>query len=169
MAPLMRQFRPIAAPLLEKPLAQQVAAALPEQKREQFTKMVDEYKRALAADDTKAAPGGGEGRPGRRAVADPNGSISPRVEMNLLLREMGRSLKAIVEQRRDRTEQLVKAFEPTPEQEVEIRRIIRETGEKNGLRTSATPEQRGELMTKLLQVLTPEQRQKALENLRKSQ
>ena len=97
----------------------------------------------------------------KTAVPPPaySGPIPPRMEMNLLLREMGRSLQSLVQERKAKTEEIIKALDPTPDQEAKIRTIIRQVGEKSGL--SPKVEARGELMRQILQVLTPEQRIKA--------
>ncbi len=157
LAPLVREFRKEAAPLFEgEPFADRVGAALPKEKAERFAALVEEYKRAEAAEGEKQ----GEAPPpwGRGAAA--------RVETNLALREMGRALRAIVQDRRERTEELIKKLDATPEQEEKIRSIIRETGSKNGFVTELNEDRRRELMDKVLAVLTPEQRKAAVEKLR---
>jgi hypothetical protein len=155
LRPQMREMREAATPLLENPLEDQVATALPEAKRAEFRRLVDEYKRVVATEEPRrmrqgAGTGGGKGR-GRGNDGEPNsaapdemkkdapkepgkapaeGPIPPRVEMNLLLREMGRALNAIVVERREHMDSFLKAIDATPEQEGQIRAIVRTRPEK---------------------------------------
>jgi len=181
LRPLIKEFRPIAAPLLSPTLEDQVAAALPEAKRSQFKSLVDEYKTALLAEDrggmgAGAGTGGGGGKGRGREAASPDdagkpadaatGGFPPRLEFNMLLREMARSLKGIVDERKEHMEALLKAIDATPEQEAKIREIVRgaaESSRKNGALGEPSYEQRAETWRKIMDVLTPEQRQKAIE------
>lgn len=79
-----------------------------------------------------------------------------RVEMNLLIREMARGFGDMVEERREHTDEMLKAISATEEQEAKIRTILREAAEaKSGKLTS---EQRSEQFRRIMQELTPEQR-----------
>lgn len=154
---------------------------------------MDEYKRAFAASEPMGERGGGagagtgggggrgrgvEGREkgekdgGEMKPADGAASTGPipaRVELNLLLREMGRSLKGIVDERKEHMDHFLKSIEATPEQEAKIRAITREAAEANkkngGNGGIGEPTQEEKLATfrKILDVLTPEQRKKAIE------
>jgi hypothetical protein len=202
LRPQMREMRQAAAPLLENALEDQVANALPEEKRAECRKLVEEYKRVMAAEEPGgygqgAGTGGGGGRGrGRQTDAEKpagdipdapkgdskpeaktepkaDGPIPPRVEMNLLLREMGRALNAIVVERKEQLATLLKAVDATPEQEGQIQAIVRDfaskkkdeaklaTGEPGSYQP--TPEDRRANWEKIMAVLTPEQRRKAVE------
>lgn len=170
IAPLMREFRPIAAPLVSPALLDQLAGVLPVEKASKLRSLVGEYMQALAAEGTKA--GRGPANPPtdtarrRRANADDAPAapaanppaITERMEINLLLHEMGRSLNAVVEERRAHSAELMKAIEATPEQEEQIRAIVRGAGDNAGLRP--TREQRTEMRRKIMAILTPEQQKK---------
>src|SRR6185369_6731089 len=186
--PLMREFRGYAQPLLENPLEDQVDKTLPEAKRAEFRRLVDEYKRVTAAEEpggmgagNGTGGGGGRGKGGADdakpdAAANPpapagkspaEGPIPPRVEMNLLLREMWRALNAMVTERKEHLSALLKAVDATPEQEGKIQAIVREQAEGKekagaGIR-ERTPEERLAVWEKIMAVLTPEQRVKARE------
>lgn len=87
----------------------------------------------------------------------PSGALARRrVEMNLLIREMARGFGAMVEERREHTDELIKAIGATDEQEARIRAIIREGGESAALKPTA--EQKSERLRKIMNELTPEQR-----------
>jgi Spy/CpxP family protein refolding chaperone len=114
------------------------------------------------ATDSKPAPTASE-----PTVA--KSTIPPRVEMNLLLREFGRTLKGIVDERKEHMDSFLKTIDATPEQEAKIRAIARETAEKNrknggnGGVGELTQEEKIANWRKILEVLTPEQRRKAME------
>jgi hypothetical protein len=184
--PLMREMHDYAQPLLDNPLEDQVEATLPEGKRAEFGRLVDEYKRVIAAEEPGGmgagnGTGGGKGRgtgegagkdemkPDAPSVgkAPGNGPIPPRVEMNLLMREMGRALNAMVTERKERLAELLKAVDATPEQEGQITAIVRAAAESNraagaGIK-ERTPEEKLAVWEKIMAVLTPEQRAKARE------
>jgi hypothetical protein len=157
LAPMIRDFREAAAPLFEPPLAERVAAALPEEKREKFRSLVEEYKKALLEDEATK-------RQARESVSAQRAMA--RVEINLTLREMGRALRATVQDRRERSEELIKKLDATPEQEERIRKIIREVAGKEGVVGELKEEKRREMMQRILAELTPEQRRAAMERLR---
>ncbi len=191
--PLMREFRPAIVGLIEPALVERVEAVISEGKRAEYRGYVDEYKRAFAASEPMGERGGGagagtgggggrgrgvEGREkgekdgGEMKPADGAASTGPipaRVELNLLLREMGRSLKGIVDERKEHMDHFLKSIEATPEQEAKIRAITREAAEANkkngGNGGIGEPTQEEKLATfrKILDVLTPEQRKKAIE------
>lgn len=169
IAPLMREFRPIAAPLVSPALLDQLAGVLPAEKAARLRSLVGEYMQALAAEGAKdgrapAAPPADtpqRRRPNAESAAQKTGAdriISERMEINLLLREMGRSLNAVVEERRAHSAALMKAIEATPEQEEQIRAIVRGIGDSAGLRP--TREQRAEMRRKIMAILSPEQQKK---------
>lgn len=153
--PLMREFRPIAGALLSPTLAERVAGVLPEEKRAEFGKLVEEYNAASVADAPAGRGGGGGG--------------AERMELNLLLREMARAIKGIVDERKEHMDALLKAIDATPEQEAKIRSIAREAAEAkrkkggNGGVGEPTQEERLATWRKILAEMTPEQRTKAME------
>ncbi len=154
---LIQEIRKLAGELLTKPLAVQVTAVLPEEKRGEFSRLVDEYKAAAAAE---------EDRPGRKPgpVAKMLGASEMREEAGMLLREVARTLKGIVKENRARAEELYKAVEATPEQQSKIQAIYQGGGDGAGLKR--TQAQRGQLIRKIMEVLTPEQRKLAVEYFR---
>lgn len=92
-----------------------------------------------------ARTGPPSGAPGRR-----------RVEMNLVIREIGRSFGAMVEERREHMDELLKVINASEAQEAKIREIGREQGENSAM--SPTSEQRAERFQRIMRELTPEQR-----------
>lgn len=154
--PLVRKFREVVQPMMDPLLVEKVAGVLSPEQAAELRRMVKEYVDALAAEE---GPAGQESQ--GKGPARPAGNSGPRaasrVEMNLVLRELARSLSSLVTERRERTEGILKASEATPEQEADIRRIIRETGEKGA---KATQDERAAVMGKIMQVLTPDQRRK---------
>ena len=85
--------------------------------------------------------------------------VQRRVEIGLLVREMGRSFRSFVVDLREKLDELLKAVDATPEQENTIRRMVRELGAESKLRPSER--QKGELWMKIMRELTQEQREKA--------
>lgn len=117
--------------------------------------------------------GGGRGRgvEGREKAAD-GGKMAPDagaaipapVEMNLLLREMARALQGIVDERKENMDHFLRVIEATPEQEAKIRAIARGNAEKREGKALGEPSRDERLTTwrKMMDVLTPEQRAKAI-------
>ena len=171
--PLIVKLRPALADLLEPPLAERVAAALPEARRAEYRRLVAEYADAVAHEDPPggAAPGAsGAAVPDKRRPGGP-GAPTParRMEMNLTLRELAQSLGATVNERKERTDEIVRLAEATPEQEERIRALARAAGEKaaaGGQRGYPTAEARAELMRQIMAMLSPEQRRRLAEGLR---
>jgi hypothetical protein len=191
--PLMREFRPAVGALIEPALVERAAGTIPETRRAEYRGYVDEYKRAFVASEPMGERGGGagagtgggggrgrgverrekgesEGDEMKPAVAAKDaGPMPARVELNLLMREMARSLKGIVDERKEHMDHFLKAIEATPEQEAKIRTITREAAEANkksggnGGIGEATQEEKIATFRKILDVLTPEQRKKAIE------
>jgi hypothetical protein len=170
LAPKMRELHDAAADagLMRPPLVEQVAKVLPEDQAPEFRRLVSEYVTALEA-QAQREMGGTQGaftRPGAPTPDAPRrGSSADRTEMNLMLREVARTLGAIVQERQARTEALFKAVDATPEQRTAIEKTLRESAEKNRGRPFTT-EQRAENFRKIMEQLTPEQRGKAREQLR---
>jgi Spy/CpxP family protein refolding chaperone len=94
------------------------------------------------------------------------GLAAQRMEMNHTLREIGRSLRAIVDERKDRADAMLKAANATPEQEAKIRAIFRELGSKAGT-GEPSEQERGAALRKVLEILTPEQREAVLKEIRR--
>jgi Spy/CpxP family protein refolding chaperone len=173
LAMKMRQLRRAGAALLEPPLVDQVAKILPDEQIPEFRRLVGEYMDALEEQNQRDMGGRGQGaflRPGNPTPDGPRRgpTVRERTEMNLFIREMARSLGAIVQERKEQTEALIKAVDATPEQADQIQKIIRGAAEKNGNNPGRrpTPEQRAETFRKIMDVLTPEQRELARERLR---
>ena len=159
-APLLREFAAAERSLLDPPLADRVADMLPKAKVAQFRALVREYSDALMKEE--ASKRGNEQPVGERRAA-------MRAEIGLTLREMGRALKATVDDRRERTDELIQKLDVTPEQEARIRAIIREVAGKDAIKGELKEEKRREMMRKIFAELTPEQRKAAMERLRPQQ
>ncbi|MBL8990814.1 MAG: hypothetical protein JNJ48_04450 [Phycisphaerae bacterium] len=168
LRPKMREFREAAGGLIDPPLAQQVAATLPEGKRAEFSRLVGEYIRAMSEEEAASRRGGEPAMEGDRPAGrrpERAGAAPMRMELNLLLRETARTLNAMVTERRERMDEVLKAVEATDEQAEKIRRLARENAAEGG-GMKQTEAQRAELARKILEVLTPEQRRKWVEATR---
>ncbi len=97
-----------------------------------------------------------------------NQAMSPwhlrRYETGQLLRELGRAFAAIIDERKDRFDRLIEVAQPTAEQEAKLQLIVRDLGVQGSLKP--TPQQRSETFRKIMDVLTPEQRQRVREAIR---
>ncbi|MBL8964034.1 MAG: hypothetical protein KF787_05295 [Phycisphaeraceae bacterium] len=172
---LLREINDKARPLLLPPLAQRVADALPQATRDRYLSLVREYQRALMAEDTvgprgaRIRPGGPDqggssidstGSPGISSPARDGPLVRRRAELNLLLREMGRSFSTLLDERRENADAFLKSIDATPEQDNRIRGKLREFAAETNFKP--TPGQRATLAREILAELTPEQRRKAL-------
>ena len=178
--PLLRALQEKVPALIDPPLAQQVEKILPETSREAFTRIVSEYTQALATDEAmsrNASTSGRESnRPQRRegalrSRAADGPAAAARYELIQLVREMARTLSSIVSERRERTEALIAAVEATPEQQVQIEAILRETAEQSRVTdksgsSTPSPERRAESIAKIRAILSPEQQKKLRDFLR---
>lgn len=174
LRPLMRTFAAATADLADPPLKVQMAALLPEASRPEYLSMVDEYLDALRASRLGASQGPGalQARPAegarpierRQGAARNSAALQQRTELVLLLGEVGRSLSGLVETRRERSDEMMKAIDATPEQEAKIRALTREV--INPLREPPAREQRDELFRKIAAELSREQRTQLVRFLR---
>lgn len=172
LASKMRELHDAAAEagLVRPALVEQVAKILPEDQAPEFRRLVSEYVTALEA-QAQREMGGTQGAFTRPGSPTPDGARrgygpgAERTEMNLFLREMARTLGGLVQERKERTEALFKAVDATPEQRTAIEKMLRDGAEKSRGR-QPTPEQRAENFRKIMELLTPEQRGKAREQLR---
>lgn len=177
----MREFRPLADHLLNPPLLDVLSGVLTKENSKKFSQLVHEYNTAVLTErnstpregsDSGARMAGESGqqdssktdsRSREKGVDESRGSLSPmqlnRMEMNALLREMAKSLSSMVQERREKTEELIKTLDLTPEQEAKIRKIIRGQGERGGL--NPTREDQREMWRLILVELTADQRVKA--------
>jgi hypothetical protein len=159
----MFALRDKAKDLIEPPLVDQMASHLSSENQQKLRSAVDEFYRSNPAPNSPR-PGGSLAAPRSR---EPGVPLRPREEQRIetqqLLRELGRSLRSIVDERRSRFDELVKAVEPTPEQESKIQSILRDQGVAGQLKP--TTAQRSESFRKIMDVLTPAQRQKLREAL----
>jgi hypothetical protein len=153
IASKIRELRSLAAPLLDPPLVEQIAVALPLGQRDAYRAVVKEYADALIAEGA-GERGMGEGAPRPRQTD--SAFASQRLEFNQLLREMARSLSAVVAERREQFDALIATVNATPEQTMRIQTILRETAGQPG--KPATLEERAATARKIMDVLTPEQR-----------
>ena len=192
LAPLMREFRPIAQPLISTPLAEQISVLLPERKRTQFAALVKDYNEAFFAEQAEDRGGkSARSAPGQQGAAADNGDdkmdemrtpTRPRraqrggaastsggggemQELALLLREMARSLGATVAENRERSDEMMTAVEATPEQQAKIQQITQDST-RFGQALNRNSEQKAAVRRAVMEVLTPEQRRKWTESLR---
>lgn len=109
-----------------------------------------------------------QGGGGGKADMPPDAEIDPRlrnrIESNLVIREMARSLKTLAEMRREQVDHLLVGLGLTPEQDAKIRAMIREKGTKS--KGDPTPEDRRALIEEIKKLLTVEQVKQLQENLR---
>lgn len=173
--PVMRQFRDGVSPLIEPPLVEQVLAVLPEGTHEEFTRLVSEYRDALAKEEAAARSRNTldaerdqmERRRGPARSGAETSANAARFELSQLIREMARVLSTIVAERRERTEALIAAVDATPEQQAQITAILRQSAETSRAddRTNS-PELRAESIARIMALLTPDQRSKLRDFLR---
>ncbi len=90
-------------------------------------------------------------------------SVPLRTEVMLCMAEVGRSLRAVVDEGSDKIDDLLKAVNATPEQESKIRLIVSDVG---ALRAARSPAQRREILKRISAVLTPEQRKLLIQKVR---
>lgn len=170
-------LREAAGDLADPPLSEQVADLLPKAKAPDYLHAVREYIQAQVTERAAKEAGPADKSATRNARGMPAMSLDrstpPRAEMQLFLREMGRSFKANIDARKERLEAFIKAVDATPEQEAKLRQLARDAAEKSRDAQANTPDsparsdgltqaQRLELRRKMLDVLTPEQRTKAV-------
>lgn len=105
-------------------------------------------------------PGGREG-PGGEAGGP---AARSRIEFAMVLRELSQDLGAAVQERRDRSDELLSAVGATPEQAERIRAAMRNAADGSG--APPTAQQRQVLMQAIMKELTPEQQAKAREFFR---
>jgi hypothetical protein len=161
----IRALREAAPDLFDPPLRQTLGTLLPADQRTTFEKLVDEYHAAAQAEPPEA------GRPARPAGA--GGAMAGRMaerraETEMVLREIARTLSTEVEMRREQTDALVAAIGADPEQEAEIRRIIRTNNEGSLGDPEKARANRGKAMSEVFAVLRPEQREALQKYLRES-
>lgn len=151
---LREALRPLAA---SGRLSERLTAAMTPEHAEQFRWMVRDYLRALAREGSRSRPSGdpmdSQDEPSRGAVA--------RVMVELLVQEVRRSYDRIAAEAQERLDALVERLELTPEQQSAVGELAREFGEKTKL--NPTPAQRAELFSRVVALLTPAQRARAIE------
>jgi hypothetical protein len=186
---LVRELREVAKPLFEPAFVETLAKAMPSEQATDLREMVREYREAVMASDaaersgqagsrdemTMSGEGDGEAADdetspteGRRAARGERmrRAIDAQVyEVRLVGREMGKSFQTFIADRQQRAEELYALVDVTPEQRAKIDAIVRKDGEAAAL--MPTDAQRRERFAKILAVLTPEQRKKALSELGK--
>jgi hypothetical protein len=158
----MFALREKAKDLIEPPLVDQIAAHLTSEHGTKLRDAVMEYYRANPAPGRVRAGAGANQRIARSELPQTPRAAARR-ETQQLLRELGRALRVIVEERQEKFDELVQTVGPTPEQEAKIQAILRDQGAAGQLKP--TPAQRTESFRKIMDVLTPAQRQKLREVL----
>lgn len=181
----VREMRELVKPLIEPSLMDGLAAEVGEQHATVLRAMVEEYRDATKDIRAKRGGGSvgrdSGGAPGavkedvREGVDSEKGNASGTLRGRLaqrqqrganegrrqieetleVLREMGRSFKTFVEERRDRFESLLAVVNASPEQRAQIDKIISKDGDLAKLQP--TEEQRGRMMREVMKVLTAEQ------------
>jgi hypothetical protein len=170
-------LREKAIDLVDPPLVDQLAEHLSKTNQSALRDAVADYYKANPAPGPASIGASSPPRPDQAANrnGDASRSSAPRgfaarrerqrIEVQQLLREMGRSFAAIVEERQSRFEELVQAVQPTPEQESKIQAILRDQGISGQLKP--TPAQRAESFRKIMALLTAEQRKQLREAIAK--
>lgn len=191
---ITRELRQKAPQLWEPPLLDQLAKAIPVEKAVQLRSIVNEYLNELAKEGapggdkrraparTPAATGPSGGSPmtggdGDSMMSGPSeGSPTPaasplddpqtlrRIENNLVVREMARSLKSLVEMRREQTDRLLAGLGLTPEQDAQIRKLIHDTGTQSKDARPSQADHRA-LIEQIKKLLTVEQQQQLAKNM----
>jgi hypothetical protein len=146
-------MREKAKDLVDPPLVDQIADHLSAENQTKLREAVAEYYRANPA--PRRARAGLDARP-LRSESSQSPRAAARRETQQLLREVGQALRALVEERQAKFDELVQAVGPTPEQEAKIQAILRDQGVRGQLQPTAA--QRTESFRKIMDVLTPEQR-----------
>ncbi|MEL6796598.1 MAG: hypothetical protein AAFO89_07205, partial [Planctomycetota bacterium] len=163
---LMGQLREALAPMLsQEPLVDHFAAALPEASQAQYKAIVAEWYQANSAEARAGMNGNMNGgmngnmnaRPARARVAG---------ALQAVRLEIRNALERGSDERTDRLDRMIAALELTPEQEGTVRQMIREFNEANKDLDDADKADRSELMQSIFNMLEPEQRRKAIRNLR---
>lgn len=135
------------------PLAEQLAGAMTAENAEKFNEINRQYWRELVTQNSKDGPD----RPrGKAAVT--------RAALKLLAQEIKQSYERTIAEGKERLDQVIARLELTPEQDAKVRAIVTEFGQQTKLNPTGT--QRIALFTRIAQVLTPEQRQKAFDLVR---
>lgn len=152
------QFREAVAPLMaQEPLAEHFAEALPAEHRDQYLAIVKEWHEAQAGESAEGMNGAMNEQRRPRGLRSP-AMAGVRLEMRAAV-ERGRA------DRQERGAQLVEMLDLTPEQEAEVRAMLRAFGDAND-GEQPTQAQRRELMQRILATLPEDQRRRAMENMR---
>ncbi|CAN5791104.1 hypothetical protein BH11PLA1_BH11PLA1_16390 [soil metagenome] len=104
---------------------------------------------------TVGTPASTPAAPARPALTSDTRAAA-RYDTNQFVREMSRGFAAMVSERRERTETLLKRVQATPEQDAQIRTLIRTIATNPSI--EPTSEQRAEMSRQIMALLTPEQR-----------
>lgn len=165
---LMREARPLLEPLVRPSLVEKLSGVLEEKNSAELKRMVGEYMEAYGEvqRERMGEPSGeGAGRGARAAGGRAGGRGAALAESGLALREIARAFATTVEMRREQTEALLRAIDATPEQEGQIQQILRDVGSEDGLGTPS-PAKRREIIERIAEVLTPEQRVRLRQSMR---
>lgn len=132
---------------------EEIAAALPEATRDEYQRLVKEYHRAVYDELAEEAKSRGDRARPREIIA--------RQMAQAIGAEIKRSYERQIGSRTQEFEQAIAKLDLSPEQEAEIRRMVTLWAQETKL--NATPEQRREIVEKVLAKLTPTQRRAALQ------
>ncbi|MEM8758136.1 MAG: hypothetical protein AAGF47_10190 [Planctomycetota bacterium] len=160
---VLETVRPMMA---QEPMADRIADALPAEARNEYRRLVDEYNEAFNAaqsDRQAQRPAGREGA--RRGIRTGGQRFA---ETRQRLRAVGQEIKSAYERgasaRQADLESFLSTLELRPEQEGEVREIIRR-GFEQSIDSKPTQEQRAAVIREVIEKLDPDQRRRLNERL----
>ncbi|MEO0630251.1 MAG: hypothetical protein AAFY46_05940 [Planctomycetota bacterium] len=162
---LFMKMMDMIAPLRERePLVDHYAAALPEESREHYRAIVAEWNEAQASESRGGMQGMGEGRREPRGARG-GGRMGGRMAGIAGIRtELKASYERGAADRTERLDSFIAKLGLTPEQEGQVRGMISDSIQ--AAEGEPSQAQRAELFRKVLEMLEPDQRRKAIEALR---
>lgn len=135
-------------------LGRQLAREMPGASAREYARLLRDYYSAIAQ-DTLDHPEDAQGEPPANAV-----EAIRNHKIQLLMEEVGRSFNRIIQQKTQEFEEVLDALDLTHEREGEIRSMVEVMAQEFGLNPSEA--QKRELFMRIMQELTPQERQKLL-------
>lgn len=135
-------------------LARQLAGEMEPAARAEYARVLREYYGAVAR-DMLAHPEEAQGKAPESAA-----EAIRQYKVGLLMEEVGRSFARIIEQKTQEFEEALAAIRMTPEREAEVRSMVEVFAQEVGL--NPTEAQKREIFTRLMEILTPAERQRLL-------
>lgn len=152
---LYMEFASHLQPLFEGGgLGRQLAREMPQSTAREYARLLREYYAALTQ-DVLAHSEEAQGNPPVNAA-----DALRQHKVQLLMEEVGRSFARIIEQKTQEFEEVLDALDLDPDREAEIRSMVEVMAGDFGL--NPTEAQKRQLFTRIMQELTPEERQKLL-------